>query len=412
MAQEPFPCWLAARTWRQGVRYSRVVACMLPPAALAVDWPYLAMPAHTWPPGAAALMLWQLCAECFFLAVLAVDRWHYAGRGSERAVNVASASALGLATWAGVVETVRIGDLSIYAAGATFVATVMCTPRPVRRPMYLASLAVLACVFWERSLDTAAFVAGMVNPFCVVVLCIELDRFTHARSLALYAEAERAQAERERADRVLYDVLPVRIADQLKRDGRVDAVRIDNLGVLFADLVGFTSFARRLPPHALVVVLDDIFSDFDALVQQHGAEKIKTMGDGYMATSQGRPEMLCRLALDMQAALACYNERSGTDLAMRIGIHAGPAVAGVLGRNRLLYDVWGETVNVASRLQVSGAAGAIHVSGAVARQAGGAFAFEARPPQWLKGYGPLPSYWLRGAANVAAPMASATVSTA
>jgi class 3 adenylate cyclase len=406
MAKEPFSSWLTARTWRQGVRYSRVVACLLPAAALAVDWPYLVSDTSAWPPGVVALMVWQLSAEAFFLAILAADRWWYAGRGSEAAVYAACAGAMGLATWIGVADGLRVGDLAIYTAGATFVAAVMCTPRPVRRPLYVLSLAVLAWPAWVRSADVAAFVAAMVNPFCVVVLCIELDRVTLARQLALYLETQRAEAERQRADQVLYNVLPARVADELKRAARVQAVKYDNLGVLFADLVGFTAYARRLPPDALVLVLDEIFCEFDALVERHGVEKIKTIGDGYMATAAQGPQALCMLAVDMRRALHRYNRRSGTQFQMRVGIHAGPAVGGVLGRSRLLYDVWGETVNLASRLQASAGTNAIHVSHEVVLQAS-AFAFQARPAVRLKGQGRLATYWLLGPQDAAPSCMSA-----
>ena len=406
MAQEPFAHWLTARTWRQGVRYSRAVAWLLPAAALAVDWPHLQSDPATWPPGVAALMVWQLCAEAFFLAVLAADRWVYAGRGSEAAVHVACAGAMVLATWVGLAEGMRLGDLSIYTAGATFVAAVMCTARPVRRPMYVLSLAALAWPAWHGSADAAAFVSALVNPFCVVVLCIELDRVTLARQRALYLETQRAQAECERADQVLHQVLPTRVVDELKQTSRVQAVKFDNLGVLFADLVGFTRYARQLPPDALVLVLDDLFSEFDALVARHGVDKIKTIGDGYMATSVQVPHALCALALDLRDALEAYNRRNGTRLAMRIGLHAGPAVGGVLGRSRLQYDVWGETVNIASRLQAAAGAGRIHVSEAMVRQAP-QYVFDARPAVRLKGQGRLATYWLRGRQDAAPSCMSA-----
>ena len=143
-------------------------------------------------------------------------------------------------------------------------------------------------------------------------------------------------------------------------------------------------------------------------VQQHRLEKIKTIGDAYMVVAPGRIDALCRLALEMRAALEHYNHANGTGMALRIGIHAGPAVAGVLGVQRFLYDVWGDTVNIASRLESAGRAGSIQVSETVVRQAGEAFDFHARGLVELQGRGRLLTYWLLGAARVprgASPLA-------
>ncbi len=247
--------------------------------------------------------------------------------------------------------------------------------------------------------DGVELLAALVNPFCVVVLCIELDRFMLARNAELYAEMQRAEAERARADKVLYNVLPASIADELKRDDKVNAVKFDNMGVLFADIAGFTSFSRALPPDALVLVLNQIFSAFDGLVEKYGLEKIKTIGDAYMVVAHHRLDALGRLALDMGEAIRRYNSGNGTELAMRIGIHAGPAVAGVIGVKRFLYDVWGDTVNVASRMESSGEPGAVHVSEAVYLQTRQHFSFAAREPIDIKGRGRMATYWLLGPAS-------------
>jgi class 3 adenylate cyclase len=396
MALQPFREWLVQKSWAHGVYYAKAVACLLPPAALAADAPYFGVSPQHWPPGFAGLLAWQLTAELFFIAVALADRFLPRLRNSEAALNAACAGAMVLATWVGAVHGWMRGDLAIYAAGATFVAAVMCTPSPVRRPMYVLSFAVLALAAGMREGDGVALLAALVNPFCVVVLCIELDRFMHARNAELYAEMQRAETERARADKVLYNVLPASIADELKRDDKVNAVKFDNMGVLFADIAGFTTFSRALPPDALVLVLNQIFSAFDGLVEKYGLEKIKTIGDAYMVVAHHRLEALGRLALDMGEALRRYNTGNGTELAIRIGIHTGPAVAGVIGVKRFLYDVWGDTVNVASRMESSGAPGAVHVSEAVYLQTRQHFSFVAREPIEIKGRGRMATYWLLG----------------
>jgi adenylate cyclase len=395
MTQQGFRPWLAGKSWAAGVRYCKAVALLLLPASLAMDAPLLLDPALLATPKWRWVVAWQVAVGVACIAVVLTDRWLPKWRGHEAPLYLFCALFMLLCTWVGVAAGFTGGTgLAIYAAGSTFIAAAICTPRPVRRPMYALSLAALAVPAWDRTGDIGAVIASLVNPFCVVVLCIELDRFTHARSLELYNEMQRADAERARADKVLYNVLPASIADELKRDDKVNAVKFENMGVLFADIAGFTQFSRALPPDALVMVLNQIFSAFDELVERHGLEKIKTIGDAYMVVSHQRIPELCALALEMGQALERYNQANGTRLGMRIGMHAGPAVAGVIGVKRFLYDVWGDTVNVASRMEASGASGQIHVTEAVAAQAADRFVFHRREQVEIRGRGPMTTYWL------------------
>jgi len=403
MAEQPFREWLVHKSWTQGVRYSKVVACLLPLGALAIHARFLGGGWQAFPASSAWLLAWHVTAELFFIAIILLDRWVPRLRGKEWALNAACASAVALATWLCIVDGRLRADLSIYAAGLTFVAAVMCTPRPIRRPMYVLSFLVLAMAVGLNTAGGAEALAALVNPFCVVVLCIELDKFTHARNVELYTQTQRAEAERARADKVLYNVFPASIAEELKRDGKVNAVKFENIGVLFADIAGFTSFSRTLPPDALVLVLNQIFSSFDEQVDRHALEKIKTIGDAYMVVSNHRLGSLVQLALDMGDALKRYNTDNGTQLGMRIGIHVGPAVAGVIGVKRFLYDVWGDTVNVASRMEATGAPGAVHVTDAVYLQTRDRFAFEAREPMDIHGRGLMSTHWLLGPATSAVP---------
>ncbi|TFZ06812.1 adenylate/guanylate cyclase domain-containing protein [Ramlibacter henchirensis] len=397
MIDSEFRQWLTARSWGLMVRYCRVVGWLLPIGVLAKDIPLWLSSDPSQLRRIPGLLVWQGAIAAVVYGVVAADRFLPRVRGREIALYVACGLFMAMITWAGVtgVRTQGTG-LLLYAACSTFMAAVIATPLPVRAPMYVLSLAALSAAAWERLDGLKAFIGFMVNPFCVVMLCLGLDRFTYARDSALYGQTRRAEAERARADEVLHNALPPAIAEELKQHRKVRARKFDNLGVLFADIAGFTEFSSRLPPDALVLVLDEIFSAFDALSARHGVEKIKTIGDAYMAVSSGSVGSLCRLALDMREALEQYNREKGTEMAMRIGIHAGPAVAGVLGVQRFLYDVWGDTVNVASRLESTGHAGGIQVSEAVVRQAGDAFAFHARGLVELRGRGRLLTYWLVG----------------
>ncbi|MEP6792562.1 MAG: adenylate/guanylate cyclase domain-containing protein [Ramlibacter sp.] len=392
-----FRQWLAKKSWALAVRYSKTVTWLMVPAALALDVPLIvhggiATTSGYW------LLAWQASVLLTCFAVMLTDRYARSLRGRETPLYLFCGMFMFLTTWAGVRGSlIGGGGLIVYAAGSTFIAAVICTPRRVRRPMYALSLMALGVADWTVIGHIEGVLAALVLPFCTVVLCIELDRFTYSRNLELYNETQRAESERERADKVLYNVLPVPIADELKRDGKVTAVKFENMGVMFADLVGFTSFSRGLPPDALVLVLNEVFSSFDALVERNGVEKIKTMGDAYMVISYQRITSLCQLALDMSAAMARYNTANGTQLLLRIGIHSGPVVAGVIGVKRFLYDVWGDTVNVASRIEAGGESGAIHVSEAVVLQTREAFSFSARDPVVeIRGRGPMATYWLLG----------------
>ena len=408
-ADAAFRRWLAHRSWGLSVRYCKVVALLLPPAALATDLPLLRRGIE----GVGWLAAWQLAAELVCIAVVLADRWWPAVRGKEVPLYTFCAVFIGLCAWIGAIDGAMRGDFSIYAAGLTFGAAVAATPRRIRQPLYAATLLVVAVPVWLRDGgDAVLVVSALVNPFCVIVLCIWLDRFTFSRDLALYRQTQRAHAERARADALLHNVLPLAVAEELKRERRIAARKFENLGVLFADIAGFTRYASRLPPDALVLMLDEIFTSFDALVERRGVEKIKTIGDAYMAVADAGALALCQLALDMRDALDRYNRANGTQLAMRIGIHSGPAVAGVLGTKRFLYDVWGDTVNVASRVESAGRAGSIHVTDAVVQQACAQYAFAGRGLIELQGRGRMLTYWLVGRAGAQAESVQAAASVA
>ncbi len=179
------------------------------------------------------------------------------------------------------------------------------------------------------------------------------------------------QAERRNSERLLLNILPARIAQRMK-EGETDiAEKHADVTVLMADLVGFTTMSALVPPHEIVSLLSEIFSAFDALVKSHGLEKIKTIGDAYMVAggiespNPWQTSAVADLALAMKRRLEEFNISYNTSFRIRIGISAGPVVAGVIGRQRFAYDIWGETVNLACHLESRCAPGAIYVSEAV-----------------------------------------------
>ncbi len=201
---------------------------------------------------------------------------------------------------------------------------------------------------------------------------------------------------------LLLNVLPRSIAERLKRDPGVIAERYEEVTVLFADVADFTPFAERTSPERVVGVLDEIFSAFDELTLRHGLEKIKTIGDAYMVAG-GLPEArsdhaeaVAELALEMQVELAHLCKALGLGLAIRIGIDTGPVVAGVIGRHKFTYDLWGDTVNTASRMESHGVAGRIQVTEATYRHLRDRYRFEERGEVEVKGKGRLRTYLLIG----------------
>ena len=202
--------------------------------------------------------------------------------------------------------------------------------------------------------------------------------------------------------RLLLNILPAPIAERLKKEAGIIAERFEDVSVLFADLVGFTPLSTQLSPHELLELLNRVFSTFDELAGRHGLEKIKTIGDAYMAAG-GLPEpnpdhlaAMARLALAMQESVQQISHSSGS-LSLRIGLHVGSVIAGVIGIRKFIYDVWGDTVNTASRLESHGTAGRVQVSEAVFQRLRDRFQFEPRGTIELKGRGPMAVYFLNPA---------------
>jgi adenylate cyclase len=211
----------------------------------------------------------------------------------------------------------------------------------------------------------------------------------------------RIDEEKARAEALLLRTLPASIVRRLKR-GQQIADHLEAVTVVFADIVGFTPLAARLTPSELVELLDDIFRRFDELAARHGVEKIKTIGDAYMAVA-GAPERCAdhaeraaRLALAMRDLVREMAAERKIELAVRVGLHTGEAVGGVIGTARFAYDLWGDTVNTASRMESHGQPNEIQLTGATRDALPAPFATRERGPIDVKGRGTLVTYWLDG----------------
>jgi len=219
---------------------------------------------------------------------------------------------------------------------------------------------------------------------------------------ALRVEHRLLLAEQERSERLLLNVLPAPIAARLKQTDDVIADAFGEVTVLFADIVDFTRRSQRIAPEQVVQVLNDLFSVFDQLAQRHGLEKIKTIGDAYMVVG-GLPdpcpdhaEAAAEMALAIREEVAGRSDPSGQPLTVRIGIDTGPVVAGVIGRSKFSYDLWGDTVNTASRMESHGVAGCIQVTARTYQRLRGRYRFERRGPIPVKGKGEMVTYFLVG----------------
>ena len=215
--------------------------------------------------------------------------------------------------------------------------------------------------------------------------------------------------ERDRAERLLLNVLPEAVANRLKLGQATIADSFAEVTVLFADIVDFTSLSARISAEQLVEMLNQVFSAFDQLAEKHNVEKIKTIGDAYMIVSglngphPNRPEAVAEMALEMQAALRRLSEITGIDLNVRIGIDTGPVVAGVIGTKKFIYDLWGDTVNTASRMESQGLAGRIQVTQRFYERLMDRYRFEKRGAIQVKGKGEMTAYLLDGHPPVGNP---------
>jgi guanylate cyclase len=219
-----------------------------------------------------------------------------------------------------------------------------------------------------------------------------------ALGLVVFIDGERVRAKAE-SDALLLNILPRSIADRLKRGERVIADHYDEVTILFADVVDFTPFAAHETPARVVEVLDDLFSAFDTLAERHGLEKIKTIGDAYMVVA-GAPEpradhasVIVDMALEMLDVATSVEPTPGNPFRLRIGIASGPAVAGVIGHRKFSYDVWGDAVNLASRMESTGVPGAIQVAASTWGLCADRYRFAPREVD-IKGLGEMRTYLL------------------
>lgn len=314
----------------------------------------------------------------------------------------AIALAVGLGAWHAILTQRAIIDFSIYTMVLFFVAVLIVTPGRGRILVYPIGFVVLAIGVANVQTDRLVASAVLVNALCVTVCAMFASHLSYLAAIRNFVLRRTLDEERCGADRLLRQIMPDSIADRLKHGDQHVVEFHDEVTVLFADVVGFTKLASELEPSQLITLLETLFKAFDDLADDFGVEKIKTVGDAYMAAA-GVPEAapdhaerVARMALAMMTTCERIGAESGMPLHLRVGIATGPAISGVIAQKKFAYDLWGDTVNTASRMETGGVVGRIHVTEQVRTRLSHRFHFELRGSLDVKGKGAMPSFFLIG----------------
>ena len=298
--------------------------------------------------------------------------------------------------------------VALYTAGAT---------GHLRWALLVAAVAIggatVFLLFVNRASPVLQVLSELLRDGSLWLAILLLGDAVHSRRV-LAREHRLLEAERARSEGLLRNMLPESIAERLKQRQEVIADASPRVTVLFADIADFTSHAERSPPEATVALLNDLFSQFDALTETRGLEKIKTVGDAYMVAGglpdpmPGHAVAVAELALEMLELAARCRLPDGGPVRLRIGVDSGPVVAGVIGRRRFSYDLWGDTVNTASRMETTGVPGCIQVTERTRKLLGEHYLFQERGRIQVKGKGMMLTYFLIGRTSGADPIPDTT----
>jgi class 3 adenylate cyclase len=350
------------------------------------------------------LIMLRAIGSVALLVIAAMTMWW---PSVHRHIQFVACSALALYSWCTVAAVLVTDTPRTYASVGTVLLMLglVGVIRVRFRSALLTALATfpfvgLGLTIERNSWQLVAFDLLSLVTYAVLILTVAfaLERSKRTEFLANRELGE----ERQRSDDLLHNILPEPIAQRLRENPSAIAESVDNATVLFADIVGFTPFSSQLPPAEVVELLDLLFGKFDDLCEERGIEKVKTIGDAYMAVAGiPRPDpdhaaSIVELAFAMQRAAAAIAPLWPTDLRLRIGISSGPVVAGVIGRRRFAYDLWGDTVNTASRMESHGLPNRIQVSESTYELLKDRYAFSEPQEMDIKGKGAMPTYFLLG----------------
>lgn len=275
--------------------------------------------------------------------------------------------------------------------------------RPIEHMAEVAEMVSTGDLSVRASLPSSGEMAAFGSTFNAMVESVDQHvRELEATRSKLTAQTEELEEQTARSEHLLLNVLPATIADRLKGGEEEIAESFPEVSVMFSDIVGFTEMSARLGARQVVEMLNEVFGLLDELTRKHKVEKIKTIGDCYMVVagvpdrSPTHAQQIAEFALDMQEVLRKYQESTGREIAMRTGIHTGTVVAGIVGTSKFAYDLWGDVVNVASRMESTSEPGFIHVSNAVRVRLQDDYAFEDRGATDIKGKGSVHTWYLKG----------------
>jgi class 3 adenylate cyclase len=397
----------AARAYRvsaeRGLRVCWAVLLFDLPLFALIDWATYS--SGQWPlQPAHERVFWWRVTLVICSAVLLASR-EFIGDERRRDTIFAWCCALGFplfGAWFTVICQTLITDASIYALFLIGTSVVFPLPGLRKLLIYPVSLALVLVGLQWTSVGPIPELHVTVNATCVAIGALTVEAIAMRTYIADFIKSVEIERERARADDLLRNVLPAAVAERLKCDPTTQVEHHPAVSVLFADFVGFGRLAQELPPGEMIGLLDHLFHEFDEAADRFGVEKIKTLGDCYMAAcgvpaaQPDHAERLANLALRMLSIAERFKSDRGLPVHFRIGLHTGPAIAGIIGRRKFCYDLWGDTINLAALLQRSGAPDRIHVSQAMREALGEAFRFQPREPIELKGRAPAPTYYLLG----------------
>lgn len=281
-------------------------------------------------------------------------------------------------------------------AGHQWTLYVLATPEFRKTQKHWRSWGTLLMGLFWTLIPVSNMLTSLTRTAQIEKLALERSR----QAKQLHEAYKQLEAEQAKSEQLLLNVLPQPIAERLKKDEHNIADSFPEVSVLFADIVGFTELSSRIAASALVEVLNDIFSAFDHLAERHGLEKIKTIGDAYMVVGglptprQDHAQAIAEMALDMQQEIRRLSLVHNEAFSIRIGINTGPVIAGVIGIKRFIYDLWGDTVNIASRMESHGITGCIQVTEATYKLLEHQYLFEKRGVIPVKGKGYMTTYLL------------------
>jgi class 3 adenylate cyclase len=352
-----------------------------------------------------AFVTWRTAGLVMFLPLIFIHRVAWLRRRP-----LATAMVVYLALVAVLGDAMSgIGTLDspwFYALYGCAWGTVVFPIRPLARVLCCFGCALAGVVGYfvphPEHLDHPYLAVPLINLASFTTVGVLIGHIVHHLLRDNFFAHRQADAERARAERLLHNMLPEPIAARLQHRPGPVGDRFEDVTVLFADIVGFTGLSQRVAPEQLVRFLNELFTRFDRIAEVHGLEKIKTVGDGYLVVGglpEPRPDhavAVAEMALDLMTVAGAIVDPEGARVQLRIGIQTGPAIAGVIGMTKPTYDVWGDTVNTASRLESHGVPGRIQVGEACYERLRDRYRFEPRGTIDVKGKGELQAYFLLG----------------